>query len=45
MAINFLIKVYVSLDDELNEKQANQIMDELIEKCMQILRDGLSNAF
>jgi len=36
-AIDFLIKVYCSLDDDLMDRRLS-IQDELIEKCMTILR-------
>ena len=36
-AIDFLIKVYTCLDDDLNEKRI-EIQDELIDKCMNLIR-------
>lgn len=36
-AIDFLIKVYTCLDDDLNDKRI-EIQDELIDRCMNLVR-------
>lgn len=38
-AIDFLIKVYYSLDSDLSEKKLD-IQDELIKECMKILKES-----
>jgi hypothetical protein len=38
-AIDFLIKVYYSLDVDLDDQKI-RIQDELIQRCMQILKES-----